>query len=242
MNRWPNYCPKEVSCTCCEGLGDSHAGLLKLRCAFDPPFALQLIFSFSQQWRHVCNLFLFQDLYLQLRTALNWVDVRGLRIFLWVCWAVKPGGFHRKLQSGSAFLRQFFFFDLGNFYLLKAKCLEWGWSRWTERKQLILWHGYPHIWVLECLQNRFYASSCLNTYLGGCCQVERGKEFGSSEHKAMWDGISVSEHIWQKTNYFPLFLLFFHRETRLHRCHYSTERGFCGACGNFSAFFTVACL
>lgn len=38
------------------------------------------------------------------------------------------------------------------------------------------------------------------------------------------------------------FLLFFHRETRLHRCHYSTERGFCGARGNFSASFTVACL
>lgn len=119
MNRWPNYCPKEVSCTCCEGLGDSHAGLLKLRCAFDPPFALQLIFSFSQQWRHVCNLFLFQDLYLQLRTALNWVDVRGLRIFLWVCWAVKPGGFHRKLQSGSAFLRQFFFLTWETFICWK---------------------------------------------------------------------------------------------------------------------------
>lgn len=34
-------------------------------------------------------------------------------------------------------------------------------------------------------------------------------------------------------------LLLFHRETRLYRCHHSTERGLCGARGNFSASFLV---
>lgn len=51
--------PEEVSCSCCERFGDSHARLLRLRSAFDPPFVLQFAYSLSWGWRHVCNSFLF---------------------------------------------------------------------------------------------------------------------------------------------------------------------------------------